>query len=243
MTTPKICELAKEAITRILTATKHQLSLDDFDDIAQLNEVARRAMTPNEPHAYRLLARPAEVGTTGILLHPSTISRAWWISDHAHRLFPEEVRLLAAVVYALKVEDPRVLYSLSDSELISEVMEVVKLLDVMPSELLATMEKVLDIPGATGEGDGAGAEPSMIYGPVIAALLREYGGTPDLWLHDTGLETIKTLLEDLRVKVESDNEQVAASAGHKHFARLYLDSMAALRDKEAELMVKWGDPA
>jgi len=238
MTTKNLCELAQQTIQPILESTGHELSLADFDDVAALNEVAYKVMHPNDPRAFRLLMRAVPVGETGISLHPATISRVLWIHEYAPKMFVDDVMQYGAMVYALSVKDPRDLFDADADDIAEEVGEIVQKMDVSPAELVTVMGQVMRM---TGEGSGDDdADPEYVYGPIVAALVREYAGSHEYWLHDASMDVVESTLDDMQRRNEAENESSAAAAGSKHFARAYLDSMAELRVHQAELQEKWG---
>ncbi len=237
MTTTNLCELAQQTIQPIIDRTGHALSLDDFADVAELNEVAKRVMNPNDPRAFRLLMRPVPVGETGILLHPATISRVLWIHDHASKLFPDDVMQYGAIAFALSVDDPRDLFTMDEADIREGVKAVVETLNATPAELVSAMEQVMRVSSGEGGGD---SDPEYVYGPIVAALVREYGATHDYWMHTASMEVVESTLDDLQRRNESEQEQAASAAGSTHFARAYLDSMAELRVHETALESKWG---
>ena len=236
MTQMNLCELARQTIQPIVEATGHTITLDDFDDISALNQVACKVMSPNDPRAFRLLMRVVPVAGTDITLHPATISRVLWIHQYAGELFADDVHQYGAMVLALSVDDPRDLYTMDDAEVRERVEELTQDLDVHATELVSTMTQVLRVSNGEAGGD---ADPDFVYGPIVAALVREYGSTHDYWMHEANMEVVESTLDDMQRRNEAESEQAASAAGSVHFARAYLDSMSELRTHEVALQAKW----
>lgn len=236
--TKDLCELAKATVAELLAKTGHQLTLDDFGDIAELDALARRVERPDDPRAFDLLRIPVQVPGTSITLRPVSIARAEWMRRHVARLFADDVLQYAAMCYALSVADSRHLFVRTDDEHRAAVADLVASIDVAPTELVACMERVMRFDDGGEQGEGGG-DPAHIYGPLIASLAREYNGTPDYWLHDANLDTVEAMLDDLWRRQDSELATAAAQAGAKHSSSLWREAIGHMRTKEIEIKRKW----
>lgn len=195
--------MTRQKLTELMAATSRTLTLDDFDLIAELDDAARRVVNPYDDAASFLLSIPVPCGNRK--LRPLTVAMMAWYNQVGREMC-EGTDIADTVVGWLmdsETDSRRVASMGGVDEVRKAVREWERGAHFTVDELAAAVRKV------TGEGSGEG---SADFGPLIAVLMREYGATPDYWLHDADVSVIETLCEEIGKRVDAEDAAMRKAA-------------------------------
>jgi len=184
----KLHKAAQVAVARLLSETKHLLSVEDFDDIARLNELSWKIAEPDDPGEWDLLSMPVRCGN--VLLYQPTLGVRLWIEECALPWFKSSsIQLDMAIAYALSRTDlPAELWELTDRKTAQRVISkwwrgVHCSFRRMRNGITAVLDMGVWIDGGDQEEDEECDDGGLFgFGPLVALLTKEAGGTPEYWL-------------------------------------------------------------
>jgi len=202
--------LARDTVEKLLAETGHALSVSDFGHIHTLHVLAERVSHPYKAADIDLVEMPRAVG--GVLLHPLSLGAWQWLEAFAIPALGNHWLADVAIAYAMAhSHTPDVLRDgCTPKELRKALRKWLRGL----SCTIAALSRVVDAVAGASEQLEEGARARAEYGPIIALLCREYGGTPQGWAWGVSAETVRGFLDEHRAKVEAENAVAAkASAG------------------------------
>ncbi len=200
----ELTRLTREAVARLVAETGHVLEIDDFAEIAALDALARLILNPEDQDELDLLAFPVRVGRTW--LYPITLGGSLWLEERAQGWFAD-LPLFADLSVAFLLahgRTPEVLEEITDRP---AAMKAIKKwrrgLGCTYKELMAGVTQALpDVDDDAPDGDNERAK----YGPIIALLCREYGGTPEHWMWTESTQRVTALINEHRRRIEDEAE-------------------------------------
>jgi hypothetical protein len=178
--------MVQDAVARLLSETKHLLSVEDFDDIARLNDLAWKIAEPEDPGEWDLLSMPVRCGN--ILLYQPTLGVRLWIEECALPWFQKSALMLdMAIAYALSRTDlPGELWELTDRKTAQRTISrwwrgVHCSFRRMRRGITAVMDMGVWIENGDQSAEDEGGD-TFGFGPLVALLTKEGGGTPEYWM-------------------------------------------------------------
>jgi len=192
--TRKLEKITEDAVKKLLDETGHQLTLTDFEDIYKLNEIGRRIANPEEIEAWDLLNMPVWAGK--VKLYRPSLGVILWISDVAAVWFASNPVLLdVSIAYACSrecIEDE--LRSFRDAR---EAKKAVKkwwrrcrCSYVEMEEALIKLLNLDDSGPVVEEKESI----SLDYGPVVATLIKEFGGSQADWVWNKPIDEVNSMV-------------------------------------------------
>ena len=228
---------AKQELKQLMEQTNHSLTIDDFDDVARLNNLCNAITDDSEP-INDIIDMPVVVG--GYQLKQPTIGILEWYNDFYLPMFETNPLMAdAGLAFALSLSDtPSQLWELDSKRAVKrEVKRFLRRLSCSHIELQEVLVKLLGIkddePKAEGDKGNAGG--------LIAMLCKEYGHTVDYWLWDAPIGIINTFVHDYVSRAEAEVEAArnATTTNKPAPAKSRQLKFKALRDCKNELRDKW----
>jgi hypothetical protein len=231
---------AKQETTKLLRETKHNLTIDDFDDLEKLNELCLDITRDKEINAD-IIDMPIHVG--GYELKQPTIGILEWYNDFYLPLFRDNALMSdAGLAYALTLSDaPDDLWALNDKRQVRKaVKRFLRRLKCSHEDLQAAIMKLL---GARDDAPSDNEESTESFaGKMIAMLCREYGHTANYWLWEAPIGIINTFVNDYIGRVEAENDQLRKSstgANKPPPTDSKIKKFQALRKHTTQMRDKW----
>ena len=231
--------MTKQAIQKLLKETTHQLTLDDFDLLDELDELANGFYGTSKTER-RLLNQPFEL--CGILFYPLTVAKSLWYAEKVAEWELSEVQQEGLLFWLLSVPNSAEQLDIySDPKKTDKaVKRLSRRLHCAPDEMSAVYAKCV---GVTGSG---GSDDVVDYGGMVASLIREYCGTPDQWLYETPIEKISDLFRAFSERVMAENEANRTSQAKQGKAvapapTRKLQALSEFRLKVAEIKKLWSE--
>jgi len=237
--------LTKKTIKRILKKTAHVVDVEDFNLIEDLDRLAEK-MVGVSPGERRLLSSPFD--SHGIKFYPLTVAKSlWYIEKLAEWDIPE---LYHDGFFFWLLTLPLTSEALDDH---SEFKKTNKAMNKLSRRLHCTIEEMREICGKCcgsfdtsdgGGGEGKTREIESNFGGLVAALMREYGQSPDYWLYEATIEKMSEFYDQFvaRIVAEGETARSTSAKGGKAVApaaTAKLGAFKAFRDKASEIEQKW----
>lgn len=219
--------MTKKAVEKLLAETSHLLTVDDIDLIQELDEIAA-GLSGKSKTERRILRQPFEL--CGLLFYPLTVAKTMWHAEKVAEWELTPVQSDGLLFWLLTIpNNGDLLDEYSDQRKADKaVRRICRKLNCTQDEMQEVYYKCL---GYTPSGETGGGEP-LDYGGTIAALIREYGGTPEGWLYETPVEMISDLFRVMndRIMAEESAHRAAAAKGGKAIAPTPSPKLAALNN-------------
>ena len=185
----------------------------DWADLVELNELAENITHPSSDADWL----DAPVYIHGVALRPLSLGAYTWLDKRALKWFPADKRPFwsnVAVAYAMAYSrNPLHLRKLRDKATCKSALKAwIRKCGCTYAELLDGIQRVLVRQAA--EVDDSKDSKAPEYGPVIALLCSEYGGTPDHWLWKVSTDQVGALLDEYAAKLRRE-EAATNRSGHK----------------------------
>jgi hypothetical protein len=231
-------ELTKQTIQKLLLKTQHVVHVNDFDDIEALDKLAN-SVTGVSKIERRLLNSPFEL--CGILFYPLTVAKSLWFTEKVKEWDIEGAEQEGLLFWLLSL--PLTDKALDDigtmRSVESKVKKLSRKLHCSSAEISEIYRKCV---GVDSDGSSKGVESD--YGGTIACLIKEYGGTPDLWLYETPVEKMASLFDqyERRIIAEESSSKVKSARSGKAVAPNMTVSMKSLGEFQAmarKIEEKW----
>ena len=194
----RLTKKTEEAIKKLAEETKHQLSLEDWADIAELDEIGKRIANPSDLSEWDIVDAPVWAGR--VKLYPMTLSAFLWLQERGIPWFEKSSLYLdVAIAFVLSKS-----YNMNDVWRLRGRRETLKAISKFwrkahcSRKELERAFKVICPQEDTKEDQEAAA-----YGPVIASMVKNHGHTKDYWMNEASIKEIVSLLN-------SDAEQAQA---------------------------------
>ena len=222
--------MAKREIEKLLSQTGHNLSIDDFKFLKNLNEAADCVTNPaSEDGIYPCL--PVRLG--GHLFVPPTISIIQWYSHCAIKWWENSGYWDFAIGYALQIHiSGEWLWQQDRKFLEKEIRRFSRKLNCSTKEYETVIKSIINSESDDSTDDNSGDESEGFnnYGPLISLLCREFGNSPDYWIHEADMNTIKAFRASYLSKIESEYKQMSKSSKKATLPPFKTPKMAALEN-------------
>lgn len=220
--------LTKKAIKRLLQTTKHLLTVDDFDIIGELDELAGEVAHVSKSHR-RLLREPFEL--CGILFYPLTVAKSLWFNEKIEEWGIPALHHEAFLFWLMSLPNKSEIFDeYSDLRKAEKAIKrLSRKLHCSPDEITSIYHKCIG--NSSGGDDGRDVD----YGGMIAVLLKEYGGTPDQWLSEEPIDRISDLLRAYSESVRAQNGDSKAVDPN------LIQSLSKFREKQNEIEALWSN--
>jgi hypothetical protein len=202
-------ELTKKTVAKLLKDTSHVLRVEDFELIEQLDKLAEKVVK-HTPEDKRILNQPYEY--FGIKFYPLTIAKSMWYAEKCEEWDVDGTFQNCFLFWILTLP--------LTSDVLDEYSErnkADKAIKSLSRKLHCTIDDMTEIflkcTGSNGVNQSSGGDAN--YGALVSIMLREYGGTPDLWLYETPIEKIGCLVEQYISKVNSECDASRSALAHK----------------------------
>lgn len=214
---------AKLDVKRLLEETGHALTVDDIDDVVELNRLGEEMAHPARSERFDPVGIPERVGNC--MLYPPTVGVIEWLSDIALPLAEGAATDAEVVGYALSnIATPEALWALqSRSEVVSAIKRWSRKLNATPKELSRAIHKLMPQAGSVDE---AGEKP--YYGEVIAFLSRELCQDPAFFVWRCSIDRIRILLDSIIASKNAEIEAVNRASRGAKAAPIYSPKYAAV---------------
>lgn len=243
-------DMTKSAIKKLVSETSHALSVEDYDLIERLDLIAEKISGVSRVER-RLLNQPFDVA--GIRFYPLTVAKSmWYIEKVAEWEIP--------VVYQDGFYFWLLTLPLNDESLteFSEYKAANKAMKKMAKSLHLTRDEITDICSkccgieankAVNDSESNDDSDSVkkgrnVFGGMIAALIREFGQSPEYWLYECPIDQLNEMYAQLVARVNAEDESVRASSGKKGKAIApratpKLFALKEFRDEVKKIGLKW----
>lgn len=192
--------MAIQKIKELLSQTGHELSLEDFDVVAELDRRGDAVTNPSGDETD-VFSIPVRLGK--YLLCSPTISKMTWYNECALKWWEDSDVADYALGYMLQ---PHIkgswLYRQTKKFTEHQVMVYARGLNVSPQAYEEAIQAVIGV----GDGDGNNQD---LYGPLIAFLTKEYHATPKYWADEADVDLIGALMKDHMDGVATQNAQAS----------------------------------
>jgi len=198
------------AVDELLRQTGHTLTVLDIDDILILNAACEKYLHPGSSSDVRMFAGPVQCGS--VTLYPLTYSASAWLDERGFDWCGDSDDPLADMVllYALSLSNKaQALWAIEGKvELRRCLKRFRRRLHATPVEVDWAIKQVVQLSyGSTGDNN------ERNYGSVIAALLREFGSSPDFWMFEATLPLIDSLTRELIRSQCAENDRMRRHHG------------------------------
>lgn len=228
-------------VEKLLNDTGHTLTLDDIPAILELDELSHR-ITGSVGEYAAIHRWPVKAGK--LLLRPLSLSKIAWYNQCGAKWFADDPEtLICLLAFLLSVEnDESYMWSLVDPDTARDsIQEWVTGVDATPAELESSIASIID----TGEKHESVDNKVGDDGPLVALLCKEYGSSPDHWIHKESITVIRAMLNDYTRRMNEEiRKHNASSKGKNKQALLKSPSMEAsqqFRKKITDLELRWTD--
>ena len=243
----KLEKMVAVAVAGLIEETGHALTVQDFDDVWAINEIARKIAKPDIDDTLDILAMPLTV--RGLTLYPLSLGAAKWLDDVAAVWFSDNPLLwnLCVAYTASRTCLPEDLWAIATRrEARKAICRWWRHLDCSYQELAVALDKLLGLEERS-EQDETREREAADYGPVVALLCREYGQSPQYWMWDAAIDEVATMLQQHESRVVAEEEAVmqerARAAGKNTRVSIttqrFRDQNKAFRLAVNELRDKW----
>jgi hypothetical protein len=202
--------MTRDAVSKLLTETGHQLNLDDVDDILRLELPAAKIETPDDAAECDMLAMPAVCGNVVFL--PPTMGKGKWYDECALEWFDDDPALCdVALGFVLCADQTQAaVWDLADPAAAREKIEAWwRTLACTPDAFATAIARVMPDRGYDSPDSG-----NVFYGPTCGLLAHEYGNTPAHWFYEVEFPIVLTMVDDYMRRME-DEAQAARKAQMK----------------------------
>jgi len=254
----KLDRYTQAELSAILEETGHVLTLDDFSDIVELNQLCMLVNGEWEEH-NRVLDFPVLVG--GVKLYQPKLGALEWYESLCVPALGDDIEL-CDIALAMIMSDPELIdgyYDIADPNQIKKVVKAFKRrLHCRHDELRfgiaqAFGREISDIwivedersddkdDGDSGDGSNADKKNDT-SGILICVLTREYGNSPEYWLWQAPLGVVNTMYQAIVARVEQEREDVrrqCKGGGKPPPAESVIAKFQAMRKKINEMRDKW----
>jgi len=228
--------LAYDKLNKVLSETGHRLTLDDFDDVAELDALAAKVSGTTHGEA-RLLFEPFSL--CGVLFYPLSVAKSLWYAEKCEEWGVEGSAQEALLFWLLTVPNESHALDLycDRKKAHKAVRKLSRRLHCSSAQMTHVYEQCVGI-------ESNRSTPGKVnYGGLIHCLLREYGGDAERWLYETPLPMIETLMNKHaeRINAEAQARQGSPQQG-RAVAPVASERLRALRDlrfKANEIREKW----
>ncbi len=225
--------LTKKTMKEILNRTSHAITVDDFDLISELDELACEVAQVSKLHR-RLLREPFEL--CGILFYPLTVAKSLWFNEKIIEWEVQPVHHEPFLFWLMSLPNEQGVFDqfCKRKQADRAIRRFSRRLTCSPDEIAETYQKCI---GSSGGGSGRDVD----YGGMIAVLLREYGGTPDQWLCEEPIPRISDLLRAYSERVNRENaaNSDVANGAKQVVSQQTLEALHNLREKRNEIIKLW----
>jgi len=186
----------------------------DWDELQELNELARRITEPGDKSGARTwLAASKTVGN--VTVHPLSLGGWLWLTELGIPLFEDRVfwQNIAVAYVMAHSRNPEKFRHVNDRESAKRILkEWVRGCGATQAELLDAIDEVCGNDDEIDAEDG-GKDTDTNYGPVVALLCREYGATPDYWIWECPLGQLEALVLEYDAKCRREAAAQAKASG------------------------------
>jgi hypothetical protein len=234
---------AREMLTRVLTATKHELTLDDFGELLNAHELATR-LAAKSVDDVGLMSLPVMAGD--VVLYPLTIGVAQWLEDHCDEWYDADdgFAIMCASAFALSFGPERhdELLSISvQSRFERQLRRWRRKRSITAEDLADAVQSCVPTPRAQAQ------RSATSYSELIGLLVREYGNEPSYWMWKAPLALCSVMIDDFIAKQYRDadaNLNTSKKVGSKTvrtqaIAQRKLAEIKEMRTLEQRLHALW----
>ena len=222
--------MTQQTVMRLLSETKHRLTLDDFDLLQELDEIATRLVSGRSGERS-LLSMPFIRG--GIKFYPTTIAKdLYWqevVSGHV-----DEAWEPIAFLWLMSHDG---LPDATADEVQKRVKSFARTLNIDEAVLREIVDHYNPKTGGAKE-----KENEYNYGDVIALLIREYGQSWEYWMNAPS-DTVATCIDAWNKKQEEEIRQAykakSGGRGTVSIATRKHQIMREFRLKKEEIAAIW----
>ena len=197
--------LTKREVKKLQSVTGHVISVEDFDDLEELDSFAGK-ITNTTKLERRLLRTPYEL--CGINFYPFTVAKNIWFIEKVEEWGVEGKEQEALLFWLLTLpltSDALEAYT-DEKDAQKACKKLSRRLHCTKDELTVVYNKCL---GIRGDEDSSNSDESdSDYGGMISCLIKEYGGTPDYWIYETPLEVIGSMFEAFARRVAAEESKI-----------------------------------
>ena len=236
---------ARDMLTGVLEETGHVLTLDDFSDLYQTNELAKQVRNDHVANDLGLLQLPVFAGDYEF--HPVSIGVWDWYSELPSEWYDDDetmqgLSMAFCLTFGPKRHDE--LLALSEQRRFEKALSKWRRHMTLPAEHLSDAMRACLPPPVTDPQD----DP-VKHGSVVALLKREYGNTADYWMWEVSIAFCRAMMEDYLARAfgEADaNAKMTNRNGKKstHVEKTTSKKIAAINAmrKQREILVeKWAN--
>jgi len=186
------------------------MSCTDFDDLAELDELAKACAAPQPSDlTSAVMDYPIEVG--GVKFRALTIAGRIWARDIGIPATQSDP-LLSSLVIPFAMANRERLSTLCDA---GKVVRAIKRWGRWKCRRLTEPQLIYALRWFgmldNGEGEDRVDAPDE-YGALLAILIREYGSDANYWLYDAPMDIVKVCLNDITIKTYCEYEAVRKTA-------------------------------
>jgi len=229
-------EMTKQTIKRLLIDVNHALTVEDFDDIEELDALADTVAGVSASER-RLLNSPFEL--CGIKFYPLTVAKSLWFAEKVKEWEIGDDYTDAFMFWILTL--PLKEEAFEEFELYKSVNKAMKKL---ARKMHFTHDEINEIcTRCIGSSSGESSGDAQ-FGGMIACLIREFGQSPDYWLYQTPIEKIHVLYDQIIARVSAEENANRAKSATKGKAKAQtvttsVKSLGAFQAKVREIESKW----
>lgn len=215
--------MARQEIQKLLSQTGHSLTIDDFDVICKLDELAELVTNPKGDSSS---FPKSPVRLCKYLISSPTISITQWYNECAVEWWGSSGFCDLALGYSLQVTiTSDWLWQQDKKTLEREIRKFARGLDCTPAEYEEVIKSVL--PSVEDNGDD---DKDSSYGPLISLLCKEYSGSPDYWIKEAKIDTIQALVDSYMDGIEAEYKQMKKASKNATLPPFKTPKMAALEN-------------
>lgn len=241
-------KLTMMAIKDLQAKTSHTLTIDDLDIIMELDAIAS-SLSGTTQDERRILQQPYSL--CGVSFYPLTIAKSQWFGEIVEEWGVRESQHEALLFWVMSLPNrSEALDEYADPNKAKKAIKALnKKLHCTPEQMAEVYRKCIGA-SANRQNENASADPQEqesdtdLYGGLIAALIKEYGGTYERWLYETPVDVVGMMFSHACARAEERDEQRRKDSSQKGKACAPRNSEriamhARFRRKLAEIREKW----
>ena len=193
-----------QAVNKILQSTGHALVVDDIEHINRLDAQAWRIARPDDQAELDIAGLPVVCGNA--MMRSPSLGKLRWFEDARAWFASDPIMVDIALGYICATDNTEnALSEICTREAAEAALtKWWRRLSATPDQYYRALFAVVP----QTDSDAAGRAE---YGPTIALLCREYGGTPSYWLWDASVSLCRTMLDDYTHRQEAEYKAATRS--------------------------------
>lgn len=176
----------------MMQRTGHALTVEDFDDIRELDDLARKVADPADGVDSPLTSHVVFV--RGVPVYPLTLAHLQFLDESRERLGDDDAAMAAVALWVATLpEIADELYNDANAgKAFRDWSRRCRWTEADMQTVMALRYARLFNQAAGSDGSDGGGSTSALIG----MLCREYGETPRHWMHDASVDLIEALVAD-----------------------------------------------